>query len=81
MIINQPLSLSILNTSHKGGILNTTTCITETRYRAVVGPTSELLLHGLGEKRTLNKRVLRGFGGKFAVEVGGIQGINLRLLD
>ena len=61
-------------------ILDTASSIPQPRDWAIVGPTCKLLLHRLREHRSVNVRVGGSLGREFAVKVGCVQCINLRVL-
>ena len=67
----------ILNTAYKGRILDAATCITQSGDRSVVGPSSELLLHSLGEHGSVDIGVSRSFLCELNVKVCVIKGIGL----
>lgn len=67
----------ILKTPNKGGVLHTATRITQPGYGSVVAEAHKLTLHGLGQLRALDVRVLRKLRGKLRVEVGRVESINL----
>jgi hypothetical protein len=58
-------------------VFDTAACVAETSDRTVVGPTLELLLHGLRKHGTFNIRVGGRLGCEFAVEVGSVSLVDL----
>ena len=61
----------------KRRILDTPTGISQPSNRTIVRPTSELLLHGLRQHRTLDVRIFGYFRSEFLVEIGGVSCIDL----
>ena len=65
----------------EGRVFDTSTCITETRDRTIVGPPLKLLLHRLREHGTIDIGVSGGLGGKLAIKVGSVKRVSLKVLS
>ena len=83
MLSSSPLIFLPFNTLSAGHapkrwILYTTTSISKTSNRTIVGPACELLLHGLREYRSLDIRVGGRLLGEFPIKVRSVKRIGLR---
>lgn len=70
----------LLGNTAKCWVLDAATSIAEASDRSVIGPAFKLFLHGLGQHRTIDVRVLWCLPCKLPVEVGSVSRIKLHTL-